>query len=148
MVERSVGSERRNPLRLAMWSGPRNISTAMMRSWGNRADTVVVDEPFYAFYLARTQKKHPGAEEVIARGETDWKKVVASLTSDVPVGKSVFYQKQMTHHLLPEMERDWLGSLTNCFLIREPSEVARNLCSLIHCIDELTKLTPLLSIAA
>ena len=55
-------------LRLAMWSGPRNISTAMMRAWGNRSDTIVIDEPLYAFYLARTGKKHPGAEEVIERG--------------------------------------------------------------------------------
>ena len=67
-------------LRLAMWSGPRNISTAMMRSWGNRADTVVVDEPLYALYLKATGKRHPGAEEVIAAGETDWRKVVAELT--------------------------------------------------------------------
>ena len=63
-------------IRIAMWSGPRNISTAMMRSWGNRPDTVVVDEPFYAFYLKETGTKHPGAEEVIAQGETDWRKVV------------------------------------------------------------------------
>ena len=62
-----------------MWSGPRNISTAMMRSWGNRADTVVVDEPLYAFYLKATGKKHPVAQEVIAHGETDWRKVVAEL---------------------------------------------------------------------
>ncbi len=71
-------------LRIAMWSGPRNISTAMMRSWGNRADTVVVDEPLYAFYLQATGKKHPVAQEVIASGETDWRKVVAKLTTDVP----------------------------------------------------------------
>ena len=121
-------------LRIAMWSGPRNISTAMMRAWGNRADTVVVDEPLYAFYLARTGKKHPGAEEVIAQGETDWRKVVSRLTSDeVPAAKGashrgpahirVFYQKQMTHHLLPEIERNWLLGLTQCFLIRDPAEV-------------------------
>lgn len=121
-------------LRIAMWSGPRNISTAMMRSWGNRTDAVVIDEPLYAFYLARTGKKHPGAEEVIAQGETDWRKVVSRLTThEVPAAKQprqgrrshirVFYQKQMTHHLLPEIERDWLVSLTNCFLIRDPAEV-------------------------
>jgi hypothetical protein len=108
-------------LRLAMWSGPRNISTAMMRAWGNRADTVVADEPFYAFYLARTGKKHPMAKEVIAAGETDWRKVAVSLT--IPAGKSIFYQKLMTHHLLPEMDRDWIGKLTSCFLIRDPAEV-------------------------
>ena len=93
-------------LRLAMWSGPRNISTAMMRSWENRADTVVVDEPLYAFYLKATGKKHPVAEEVIAHGETDWRKVVAELGRSPHGGGShirIFYQKQMTHHLLPEM---------------------------------------------
>ena len=113
-------------LRLAMWSGPRNISTAMMRSWGNRADTVVVDEPLYAFYLKATGKKHPVAEEVIAHGETDWRKVVAELGGSPHGGGShvgIFYQKQMTHHLLPEMGRDWLSGLTNCFLIRDPAEV-------------------------
>jgi hypothetical protein len=113
-----------------MWSGPRNISTAMMRSWGNRADTVVVDEPLYAFYLKATGKNHPLAREVIAKGETDWRKVVASLTTHIPrsghKGPShigIFYQKQMTHHLLPEVDRAWLGGLTNCFLIRDPAEV-------------------------
>lgn len=111
------------PVRIAMWSGPRNISTAMMRAWGNRADTIVVDEPFYACYLARTGADHPGAAEVIAAGETDWQKVVERMTGDVAGGKRIFYQKQMTHHLLPEMDRDWLSSLTNCFLIRDPSEV-------------------------
>ncbi len=111
------------PLRLAMWSGPRNISTAMMRAWGNRADTSVVDEPLYAFYLGRTGKKHPLAGEIIASGETDWRKVVSCLTSGAPEGKAIFYQKQMTHHHLPEIERDWLASLTNCFLIRDPAEV-------------------------
>ncbi len=106
-----------------MWSGPRNISTAMMRAWGNRADTAVVDEPLYAFYLKATSKKHPGAEEVIAAGETDWRKVTARLTSEAPPGKGIVYQKQMTHHLLPQIERNWLTSLTNCFLIRDPAEV-------------------------
>lgn len=111
------------PLRLAMWSGPRNISTAMMRSWGNRPDTFVSDEPFYAHYLQATGREHPGAAAVIANGETDWRKIVEYLTADVPCGKSIFYQKQMTHHLLPHIDREWLGALTNCFLIRDPGEV-------------------------
>jgi hypothetical protein len=111
------------PLRLAMWSGPRNISTAMMRAWGNRADTAVVDEPFYAFYLAHIGKEHPGAAEIIAAGETEWRKVVDRLTKNAPRDRAIFYQKQMTHHLLPEVARDWLASLTNCFLIRDPAEV-------------------------
>ena len=106
-----------------MWSGPRNISTAMMRAWGNRPDTFVIDEPFYAFYLNTTGKKHPGADEVIATGETDWRKVVAHLTGPIAKGKRIFFQKLMTHHLLPEVEREWLASVTNCFLIRDPREV-------------------------
>ncbi len=110
-------------VQIAMWSGPRNISTAMMRAWGNRSDTFVVDEPFYAFYLNATGKKHPGAKEIIASGETDWRKVVAQLTKHVPNSKPIFYQKQMTHHLLPDVDRQWLGGVTNCFLIRDPREV-------------------------
>jgi hypothetical protein len=111
------------PVRIAMWSGPRNISTAMMRSWGNRPDTFVCDEPFYAHYLQATGRDHPGANEVIATGETDWRKVVQQLTGEVPEGKSIFYQKQMTHHLLPQIDRAWLGAVTNCFLIRDPRDV-------------------------
>ena len=115
-----------HPLRLAIWSGPRNISTALMRAWGNRPDAVVIDEPLYAFYLAATGKEHPVADEVIAAGVTDWRKVVADLTGSPHQGGShikIFYQKQMTHHLLPEVGRDWLADLTNCFLIRDPAEV-------------------------
>jgi hypothetical protein len=111
------------PVRIAMWSGPRNISTAMMRSWGNRPDTFVCDEPFYAHYLHATGREHPGAEEVIATGETDSRKVIAALTGAIPAGKRIFYQKQMTHHLLPGIDRGWLGAVTNCFLIRDPREV-------------------------
>lgn len=112
-----------HPLRLAMWSGPRNISTALMRSWENRSDTTVVDEPFYAHYLAVTGKDHPGKEQVIAAGETDWRLVVEQLTGPVPGGKAIYYQKLMTHHLLPSMGRDWFGRLRHCFLIRHPREM-------------------------
>jgi hypothetical protein len=112
------------PIRIAMWSGPRNISTAMMRAWGNRADTAVADEPLYAYYLEKTGKNHPGAAEVIAQGETDWRKTVTALTkAPVPGDKRIFFQKQMTHHLLPEIDRAWIVDLTNCFLIRDPREV-------------------------
>jgi len=118
-------------VRIAMWSGPRNISTAMMRSWGNRPDTIVVDEPFYAFYLKETGTRHPGAEEVVAHGETNWRKVVEECsgnanparTLSAATGKKILYQKQMTHHLLPEVSRDWLREVINCFLIRDPAEV-------------------------
>lgn len=111
------------PVRIAMWSGPRNISTALMRSWGNRPDTVVCDEPFYAHYLEATRRDHPGADEVIANGQTDWRKVIARLTGNAPDGKHIFYQKQMTHHLLPGIDRAWLGDVSNCFLIRDPADV-------------------------
>src|SRR6266581_2357784 len=73
-------------IRIAMWSGPRNISTAMMRAWGNRDDTVVIDEPLYAFYLQATGIQHPDAKEVIATGETDWRKVVAHLAGPIQNG--------------------------------------------------------------
>ena len=116
-------SAARSPVRIAMWSGPRNISTAMMRSWGHRPDTVVCDEPFYAYYLHATGLDHPGAREVIASGQTDWRKVLESLMGDLPEGKHIFYQKQMTHHLLPQVDRSWLRAVTNCFLIRDPREV-------------------------
>jgi hypothetical protein len=110
-------------VRIAMWSGPRNISTAMMRSFENRGDCAVVDEPFYAHYLAQTQLDHPGREEIVAAGETDWRSVVAALTGPVPDGRTVFYQKHMTHHMLPHIGHDWFGSVTHVFLIRDPREV-------------------------
>ncbi|HEY1140732.1 MAG TPA: hypothetical protein VGE88_11065 [Lysobacter sp.] len=106
-----------------MWSGPRNISTAMMRAWENREDCVVSDEPLYAHYLAHTQLDHPARDEVIAAGETDWRTVVAALTGAVPDGAPVWYQKHMTHHLLPHIEHDWIGELRNVLLIRDPREV-------------------------
>ncbi len=116
-----------SPLRLAMWSGPRNISTAMMRSWGSRPDTFVCDEPLYAHYLKTTGIAHPGAEEVVAHHETDWRKVVAGLLGPVPGGKTIFYQKQMAHHLLLEIDRGWLDELTHAFLIRDPAEMLASL---------------------
>ena len=108
---------------IAMWSGPRNISTALMRAWENRADTFVHDEPFYGHYLKVTGFDHPGADEIIAHEETDWRKIVTQITSPPPNGAAIYYQKHMTHHLLDHMTRDWLSEVTNCFLIREPSLV-------------------------
>jgi hypothetical protein len=110
-------------MRIAMWSGPRNISTAMMRSWENREDCVVCDEPLYAHYLQRTGLDHPGAMEVIEHYETDWKKVVDGLIGPIPDNRTVFYQKHMAHHLLSHIGRDWLDHLTHVFLIREPAEM-------------------------
>ena len=111
------------PLRIAMWSGPRNISTAMMRAWENRGDTAVTDEPLYAHYLLQTGVAHPGREAVLAAQSGDWHEVVDMLTGPVPGGKAIWYQKHMTQHVLPDMPLDWLESLHNCFLIRRPEEV-------------------------
>ena len=110
-------------VRIAMWSGPRNISTAMMRAFENRADCAVIDEPFYAHYLKQTQSDHPAREAVIAAGETDWRRVVAALTGPVPDGRRVFYQKHMTHHMLRHIGHDWFGQLSHAFLIRDPRAV-------------------------
>ena len=91
-----------------MWCGPRNISTALMRAWGNRPDTFVVDEPLYAHYLRETRLPHAMADEIIERYEADWEKVAAWLTGPIPGGNSIFYQKQMRHRIQPGPCRDWL----------------------------------------
>lgn len=111
------------PVRIAMWSGPRNLSTALMRSWGNRTDTSVVDEPLYAHYLRTTGIDHPGRDEVLASQSDDWRCVAAQLTGPVPGGRAVWYQKHMTHHVTDDIELGWLDGLCNCFLIREPARV-------------------------
>ena len=111
------------PLRIAMWSGPRNISTAMMRAWENRGDCWVSDEPLYAAYLAQTGLDHPGRDEVIAAGDSDWRRVVDALLGPVPGDRPLWYQKHMSHHLLPGMDTDWVLGLRNVFLIRDPAEV-------------------------
>ncbi len=104
-----------------MWSGPRTVSTALMRSFENRPDTVVVDEPLYAYYLARTGIDHPGRDEIIASMPTDWRTVLTELaTAPLPAGASVYYQKHMTHHLLEDIDRDALTGLRHAFLIRDP----------------------------
>ena len=110
-------------VRIAMWSGPRNISTAMMRAWENRGDTAVWDEPFYAHYLDATGIDHPLGAEVVAAGESDWRRVVERLLGAVPEGRPIFFQKHMTHHLLPAIDRGWMDGVVNCFLIRDPREV-------------------------
>lgn len=112
-----------DPVRIAMWSGPRNLSTAMMRAFENRPDTAVIDEPFYAFYLKRTGLEHPGRDAVIASQSTDWAAVAAMLTGPVPRGRAVWYQKHMAHHLLPGVGRSWIDGMANAFLIRDPRQV-------------------------
>jgi hypothetical protein len=106
-----------------MWSGPRNISTAMMRAFENRDDTVVVDEPLYAAYLARTGVDHPAREQVIASQPTDLEVAVASLFEPLPPGRRVHYAKHMAHHVSREMDLSWTLRLRNVLLIRDPAEV-------------------------
>ena len=110
-------------IRIAMWSGPRNISTAMMRSFEARGDTAVTDEPFYAAYLHRTGIDHPLRDEVIASQSIDSREVAAALAGPVPGGKPIWYQKHMTLHLLEGFERDWMSRVLNAFLIRDPPAV-------------------------
>jgi hypothetical protein len=112
-----------DPVRIAMWSGPRNISTAMMRSFEARGDTAVVDEPFYAAYLIRTGLDHPMREEVIASQSTDPRDIQRVLLGPVPGGKAVWYQKHMTLHVLPGSALDWMARVRNAFLIRNPRAV-------------------------
>jgi hypothetical protein len=108
-------------VRIAMWSGPRNVSTAMMRSFENRADCAVVDEPFYAAYLAATGLVHPMLEAVLASQSQDWRAVARGLVEDEPA--AVYYQKHMTHHMLPDFGLEWMAACTNAFLIRDPAAV-------------------------
>lgn len=111
------------PLRIAMWSGPRNMSTTMMRSFGARADTVCVDEPFYAAYLKLTGLKHPMSEEIFASQSSDPGCVAADMANSPDPEARVFYQKHMTHHMVAEIPRDWMAACRNVFLIRHPARV-------------------------
>ena len=112
-----------SPKRIGMWSGPRNISTALMRSFENRSDTTVIDEPFYAYFLNETGIKHPIYKEVIQNYDTSWNNISNILTGPIPNGKSIWYQKLMTHHWVQNAPLDWLEKIHNCFLIRNPKQV-------------------------
>src|SRR6056297_2880703 len=119
-----MNPETTHPLRIAMWSGPRNISTAMMRAFENRPDCDVVDEPLYGAWLESSGESHPMADQIIEAMETDWRKVFGTLAGPVPGSKPIWYQKHMTHHLLPAMlDIEWLGGFTHAFLIRDPRAV-------------------------
>ncbi|MEO1576777.1 MAG: HAD family hydrolase, partial [Pseudomonadota bacterium] len=121
-------------IRIAMWSGPRNISTAMMRAFENRPDTVVVDEPLYGHYLATTGKAHPAADEVMRAQSTDWRDVAAQLGPTTPVAADVFYQKHMAHHICGDMTLTWTDPLQHGFLLRDPAAM---LTSLSRVLDEV-----------
>ena len=110
-------------MKIACWSGPRNISTALMRSWSSRSDTIVSDEPLYAHYLKETGLNHPLREEIINTYETNYHLITKSLTSDIPDGGKIWYQKHMAHHLLSEKDLSWITNFQNCILIRHPKFV-------------------------
>lgn len=112
-------------IRIAMWSGPRNISTAMMRSWENRSDCTVVDEPFYAYYLNQTQSPHPMFDEILAAQSCDYNEVAQALTQ-ASCTSAIQYQKHMTHHMLRGVDLEWTKSLLHCFLIRDPAYVVNS----------------------
>lgn len=109
-------------MQIAMWSGPRNLSTAMMYAFLNRGDTAAVDEPFYAAYLAATGLEHPMRDDILAAQPQDPEAVIEGLLRPPP-GKAHLYQKHMAQHMLPEIPRDWLGEVANVFLIRAPERV-------------------------
>ncbi len=108
---------------ICMWSGPRNLSTAMMRSFGSRVDCAVWDEPFFAPFLAVSGKDHPGREETLAAHETDPEKVAARCVQNAPDDSSLYFQKHMPHHMLEGFPRDWMDAAKHFFLIREPARV-------------------------
>ncbi|WP_205859851.1 sulfotransferase-like domain-containing protein [Cochlodiniinecator piscidefendens] len=110
-------------MKIAMWSGPRNLSTAMMYSFGARQDCAVWDEPFYAAYLKKTGLIHPMNDEILADGETDARKVIDQLTGSNLHDRAYFYQKHMTHHMIKDIDRSWMSNVTNVFLIRHPARV-------------------------
>ena len=113
----------KNITRIAMWSGPRNISTAMMRSFENREDTLVIDEPFYAYYLNETGLNHPLREKVLASQSINWDEIVSQLNGEIPKDKTIFYQKHMVHHILSFDNISWVKNFKNCLLIRHPKQV-------------------------
>ena len=110
-------------LRIAMWSGPRNLSTAMMRSFGNRADTAVSDEPFYGAFLKRSGLPHPMAAEVIAAMDCDWANVARTLAGPAPGGRPIWYQKHMWHHMVGPVGYQDFAGFTHAFLIRDPARM-------------------------
>lgn len=113
-------------MRVACWSGPRNISTALMRSWSSRSDSFVSDEPLYAYYLKNTQLKHPMYQEIIEHYPNDYEDVVTSLSSEIPNGKDCWYQKHMAHHLIDLSNISWIKNFENCLLIRHPRDVIKS----------------------
>jgi len=126
-------------MRIACWSGPRNISTALMRSWSSRNDMFISDEPFYAYYLKEKKLKHPMYKEIIGYYPNTYDDVVTSLTSEIPNDKEHWYQKHMAHHLIDLNNIDWIKNFENCILIRHPKDVINSYVkkNTLNHIDEL-----------
>ena len=126
-------------MRIACWSGPRNISTALMRSWSSRNDLFVSDEPFYAYYLKEQQLKHPMYKEIIGYYPNTYDDVITSLTSEIPNNKEYWYQKHMAHHLIGLNNIDWIKNFENCILIRHPKDVINSYIkkNTLNHVDEL-----------
>ena len=110
-------------MKIAMWAGPRNISTALMRSFENRKDTFVSDEPFYAYFLKESGEDHPARQEILNEQSSDWAKVSKILTGNIPNQKHIWYQKHMAHHIFKYSDLSWIKHVTNLFLVRDPKEV-------------------------
>lgn len=110
-------------MRIAMWSGPRNLSTACMYAFGARDDFAVVDEPFYAAYLAKSAIEHPMRAEILAAQSSDPSQVISELTGSIPDGKPHYYQKHMTQHMVFDGTDDWMKDFSHIFLIRHPARV-------------------------
>ena len=108
---------------VACWSGPRNISTALMRSWSSRKDTFVTDEPFYAYYLKETKLKHPMHREIITKYSSNYNEIIKYLTNKIPDNRKIWYQKHMAHHLVDLNNIEWINNFKNCILLRHPKEV-------------------------
>lgn len=116
-------SDSANTIRIAMWSGPRNISTAMMRSFSARSDCAVSDEPFYGAFLKDSGEDHPMGAETIADMDCDWDSVLAAQSGAAPVGKPIWYQKHMPHHMVGPVDIADFPDHTHAFLIRTPDRV-------------------------
>jgi hypothetical protein len=110
-------------MKLAMWSGPRNLSTAMMYAFASRRDFSAIDEPFYAAYLNLTGLQHPMRDQILQAQPQDPYLVVDSLLGPNPDGCQNVYHKHMTQHMIEAIPRDWMLKVTNVFLIRHPARV-------------------------
>ena len=124
---------------VACWSGPRNISTALMRSWSSRKDTFVTDEPFYAYYLKETKLKHPMHEEIINTYSSNYSEIVNYLIGKIPKNKKIWYQKHMAHHILDLNNIEWINNCHNAILLRHPKEVISSFTkkNILNSVDQL-----------